>query len=191
MHVSFKITHLSIPYFKGWKSLTQQAQYAKRFSTTSNPFNLGTVYRYERFIYVRLPFVSFLIFHRKNGQGFVLVYSIIAQSTFNDLPDIKEQITRVKDDDEVPVILVGNKCDLTEQRVIAADQGKKKRQKQQKLKRFIGKELASKWKNCLFMEASAKARINVDEVFTELIQLINKLNPQTEAKKKRAMCMLL
>ena len=37
----------------------------------------------------------------KNGQGFVLVYSIIAQSTFNDLPDLREQILRVKDCDTV------------------------------------------------------------------------------------------
>ena len=119
----------------------------------------------------------------------MLVYSIIAQSTFNDLPDIKEQITRVKDDDEIPVILVGNKCDLTEQRVIASDQGKNNDVNSFDIR--LGKELASKWKNCLFMEASAKARINVDEVFTELIRLINKLNPQTETKKKRAMCALL
>ena len=39
--------------------------------------------------------------YMKNGQGFVLVYSIIAQSTFNDLPDIREQILRVKDKDNV------------------------------------------------------------------------------------------
>jgi hypothetical protein len=39
--------------------------------------------------------------YMKNGQGFVLVYSIIAQSTFNDLPDLREQILRVKDKDEV------------------------------------------------------------------------------------------
>jgi len=32
----------------------------------------------------------------KNGQGFVLVYSITAQSTFNDLQDLREQILRVK-----------------------------------------------------------------------------------------------
>jgi hypothetical protein len=39
----------------------------------------------------------------KNGQGFVLVYSIIAQSTFNDLPDLREQILRVKDKDDVSI----------------------------------------------------------------------------------------
>ena len=39
----------------------------------------------------------------KNGQGFVLVYSITAQSTFNDLHDLREQILRVKDTNDVSV----------------------------------------------------------------------------------------
>ena len=39
--------------------------------------------------------------YMKNGQGFLLVYSITAQSTFNDLQDLREQIHRVKDTDEV------------------------------------------------------------------------------------------
>lgn len=34
--------------------------------------------------------------YMKNGQGFVLAYSITAQSTFNDLQDLREQILRVK-----------------------------------------------------------------------------------------------
>ena len=41
----------------------------------------------------------------KNGQGFVLVYSITSQSTFNDLPDLREQILRVKDQDDVSDIM--------------------------------------------------------------------------------------
>lgn len=41
----------------------------------------------------------------KNGQGFALVYSITAQSTFNDLQDLREQILRVKDTDDVSISL--------------------------------------------------------------------------------------
>lgn len=33
----------------------------------------------------------------KNGDGFVLVYSITSQATFNDLNDFHERIMRVKD----------------------------------------------------------------------------------------------
>ena len=39
--------------------------------------------------------------YMKNGQGFILVYSITAQSTFNDLQDLRQQILRVKDTAEV------------------------------------------------------------------------------------------
>ena len=39
--------------------------------------------------------------YMKNGQGFVLVYSITATSTFNDLYEIRDQILRVKDSEDV------------------------------------------------------------------------------------------
>jgi small GTP-binding protein len=113
--------------------------------------------------------------YMKNGQGFVLVYSIIAQSTFNDLPDLREQILRVKDKDEVPLVLVGNKCDLNDQRVITTDQGQ---------------DLAKKF-NCTFMEASAKTRTNVETIFHDLIRQINKLSPPVQNKKKKGGCNLL
>lgn len=93
----------------------------------------------------------------KNGQGFVLVYSITAQSTFNDLQDLREQILRVKDTDDVPMILVGNKCDLDDERVVGKDQGA---------------NLARSFNNCAFLESSAKAKINVNEVNTLLMVVL-------------------
>jgi small GTP-binding protein len=102
----------------------------------------------------------------KNGQGFVLVYSIIAQSTFNELPDMRDQILRVKDREDVPMILVGNKCDLQDQRVITTDQG-------EDLARNFGSA---------FLEASAKTRINVDQIFYDLIRQVNRIEPQKKGK---------
>jgi Ras-related protein Rap-1A/Ras-related protein Rap-1B len=114
--------------------------------------------------------------YMKNGQGFVLVYSIIAQSTFNDLPDLREQILRVKDKDEVPMVLVGNKCDLQDQRVITTEQGE---------------DLARKF-GCAFLEASAKTRVNVDQIFHDLIRQINKLSPPPKKEgKKKGGCLIL
>ncbi|KAG7216007.1 hypothetical protein INR49_003529, partial [Caranx melampygus] len=86
--------------------------------------------------------------YMKNGQGFALVYSITAQSTFNDLQDLREQILRVKDTEDVPMILVGNKCDLEDERVVGKEQGQ---------------NLARQWNNCAFLETSAKSKINVNE----------------------------
>ena len=91
--------------------------------------------------------------YMKNGQGFVLVYSITAQSTFNDLQDLREQILRVKDSEEVPMVLVGNKCDLEDERVVGKDQGMM---------------MARQFGSCTFMETSAKAKIGVTDVSIEV-----------------------
>jgi len=110
--------------------------------------------------------------YMKNGQGFVLVYSITAQSTFNDLQDLREQILRVKDTDDVPMVLVGNKCDLEDERVVGKDQGV---------------NLARQF-NCAFMETSAKAKINVHDIFYDLVRQINKKSPEKKMKQKRNRC---
>ncbi|RVE70874.1 hypothetical protein OJAV_G00069240 [Oryzias javanicus] len=91
--------------------------------------------------------------YMKNGQGFALVYSITAQSTFNDLQDLREQILRVKDTEDVPMILVGNKCDLEDERVVGKEQGQ---------------NLSRQWNGCAFLETSAKSKINVNEIFYDL-----------------------
>jgi len=117
--------------------------------------------------------------YMKNGQGFVLVYSIIAQSTFNDLPDLKEQILRVKDCDTVPMVLVGNKCDLADQRVITQEQGD---------------ALARKFGGCTFLESSAKTKANVETIFHDLVRQISANGPgdhEKPAVKRRGGCSLL
>lgn len=98
--------------------------------------------------------------YMKNGQGFVLVYSISSQATFNDLFELREQILRVKDTPDVPMVLVGNKCDLEDERVVSKDQGH---------------TLARQF-NCTFMEASAKIKVNVPDVRRIYFKFI-KLNP--------------
>jgi GTPase SAR1 family protein len=53
---------------------------------------------------------------------------------------------------------VGSKADLSDDREVPADEGK---------------ALARKW-NCPGFETSAKTRMNVDEVFTELVRIVVK-----------------
>lgn len=114
--------------------------------------------------------------YMKNGQGFALVYSITAQSTFNELQAIRDQITAVKDADSVPLILVGNKCDLEDERVVGKDQG----------------QSLAKVYNCAFLEASAKSKINVNEIFFDLVRQINRSAPENESKKKKPkMCLIM
>jgi len=74
------------------------------------------------------------------------------------------------------MVLVGNKADLTDQRVISTEQGD---------------ELAKKFGNCAFLEASAKTRTNVELIFNTLIRQINKLNPGKPDKPKKKGCLIL
>lgn len=55
------------------------------------------------------------------------------------------------------MVLVGNKCDLEEERVVGKDQGGN----------------LSRQFNCAFMETSAKAKINVNDVSRTVYLLTN------------------
>ena len=111
----------------------------------------------------------------KNGDGFLLVYSIIAKSSFNDLNDFIDQIYLVKDKENVPLIIVGNKIDLEDQRVITKNE----------LEEFANKKKLS------FIETSAKNSINIQESFIQLIRLIFKSEiPSKQKKEKKENCIL-
>merc|ERR1719494_692228 len=48
----------------------------------------------------------------REGKGFLLVYSIINKSTFEELDELHRKILRAKDVNKVPLVIAGNKCDL-------------------------------------------------------------------------------
>eukprot|EP01125_Pyxidicula_operculata_P006456 TRINITY_DN2237_c0_g1_i3.p1 TRINITY_DN2237_c0_g1~~TRINITY_DN2237_c0_g1_i3.p1 ORF type:complete len:182 (+),score=2.03 TRINITY_DN2237_c0_g1_i3:47-592(+) len=105
----------------------------------------------------------------KESQGVMVVYSVIAQSTFYDLSDLVQQVFAVKDTREVPMVLVGSKCDLEDQRVITTEQG-------QKLAQEFG---------CPFFEASAKTHAHIREAF---FCLIRQIPIDTVKPKRQANC---
>ncbi|KAF8937024.1 Ras- protein Rap-1b [Dissophora ornata] len=115
--------------------------------------------------------------YMKNGQGFILVFSIIAAQTFEELLELHRQILRVKDKDDVPIVLVGNKCDLEGDRTVPRERGD---------------ALSIRWGTVPFYETSARTRINVDEVFYDLVRLINKRDPaRTDRVGRRRRCRIL
>ncbi|CAG8980351.1 hypothetical protein HYALB_00011455 [Hymenoscyphus albidus] len=100
--------------------------------------------------------------YMKTGQGFLLVFSITSQSSLYELAELREQIIRIKDDENVPIVIVGNKSDLEDDRVVSRS------------KAF---SVSQSWGNAPYYETSARRRANVDEVFIDLCrQIIRKDN---------------
>ena len=54
----------------------------------------------------------------KTGQGFLLVFSITSRDSLRELATLREEIIRIKDDESVPIVIVGNKADLEDQRAV-------------------------------------------------------------------------
>jgi GTPase SAR1 family protein len=52
------------------------------------------------------------------GEGFLMVYSITSRDSFEEISTFYQQILRVKDMDQFPVIIVANKCDLEYERQV-------------------------------------------------------------------------
>ena len=48
----------------------------------------------------------------RTGEGFLIVFAVNNAKSFEDITQYREQIKRVKDAEEVPMVMVGNKCDL-------------------------------------------------------------------------------
>jgi len=96
--------------------------------------------------------------YMRTGQGFVLVYAITCRSSFEEISSFREEILRLKEKDKVPVILVGNKCDLEVERQVSTGEGR---------------DLAKSF-GCPFFEASAKTGVNSKECYYELVREIRK-----------------
>jgi len=110
--------------------------------------------------------------YMKNGQGFALVFSLVSDSTFHDLTAIRNQIIKVKDTEDVPMVLVGNKADLVDKRCVSAEEAQ---------------ALADKSFGTKFFETSAKTNQNINEVFEDLVRQVVAKYPE----KRRSGCTLL
>jgi len=106
--------------------------------------------------------------YMRTGQGFMLVYAITSRSSFDEISSFRDQILRVKDKDKVPIVLIGNKCDLESERQVTSNEGND-------LARNFG---------CPFLETSAKTRVNVEDAFFQLVREIRKQTTGETGGKK-------
>jgi GTPase KRas len=122
--------------------------------------------------------------YMRTGEGFLLVYSITSRTSFEEIPIFQQQILRVKDKDYFPVIVVGNKCDLDDERVVSwqgsyntPDFATKASMADILFFLIEGHDLARHF-GCRFIETSAKSRINVDQAFYDLVREIRRYNKE-------------
>lgn len=117
----------------------------------------------------------------RTGEGFLCVFSVTDKSSLDATEEFREHIMRVKNSEEAPIVLVGNKSDLSDQRVVSEQEAS---------------NVAQAW-GAKYMETSAKLRQNVDACFYELLREIAQLKTSKLAaapavkSKKRSCCRLL
>ncbi|XP_049873409.1 ras-related protein Ral-a isoform X3 [Pectinophora gossypiella] len=111
----------------------------------------------------------------RSGEGFLCVFSITEPESFDATQEFREQILRVKNDENIPFLLVGNKSDLADKRRVPLD---------------ACRERAHHWQ-VPYVETSAKTRDNVDKAFLKLISEVSRIKkgqpppePEEDTKKK-------
>lgn len=127
----------------------------------------------------------------RDGEGFVLVYSISSRSSFTRIPRFHNQILRVKESagagsglsggygaaagmgdygaGPVPIMLVGNKSDRVTEREVSTQEG-------HALARNLG---------CEFVESSAKNCVNVERAFYDVVRQLRLLKQKQYPPTRR------
>ena len=102
----------------------------------------------------------------RSGDGYSIVFSITSVTSFLEVNAIQEQLNMILDVDDntlLPIILVGNKCDLEEYRQVHSSDAQR---------------LAEEWE-VKYFETSAKNKTNINRIFEELVYLIETNNQNT------------
>lgn len=129
----------------------------------------------------------------RDGEGFVLVYSISSRASFQRIQKFYSQIQRVKESaaagspnfpgsplsqsmgsstfGPAPVMLVGNKCDRVTEREVSVQEGS-----------ALAKSL-----NCDFVEASAKNCVNVEKAFYDVVRQLRKQRASAPSRHQTGM----
>ncbi|XP_034941844.1 ras-related protein Rab-3 isoform X2 [Chelonus insularis] len=130
-------------------------------STVGIDFKVKTVFRHDKRVKLQIwdtagqeRYRTITTAYYRGAMGFILMYDITNEESFNSVQDWITQI-KTYSWDNAQVILVGNKCDM-EERVVSYERGKQ-----------LAEQLGVP-----FFETSAKENINVKAVFEQLVDII-------------------
>jgi hypothetical protein len=94
----------------------------------------------------------------REGDGFLLLYDVGDRASFRNISAHVAKLLRVRDCLAPPMVLVGAKCDDESRRVVTTSEG----------------EALAKTLHVPFFEASAKAWVNVEEAFYDLVRAVRR-----------------
>ncbi|KAF7330121.1 putative Ras protein [Mycena sanguinolenta] len=105
----------------------------------------------------------------REGQGFILVYSITSRDTFDRLRVFRQALRRNHRREEEPImVLVGSKSDRSQEREVSIEEGAA-------LAQNLG---------CEFFETSARTAKNVNLAFVTLVRALRQVkNPQSQTSR--------
>ncbi|XP_059996064.1 thioredoxin domain-containing protein 12 isoform X1 [Lagenorhynchus albirostris] len=131
-------------------------------STVGIDFKVKTVYCHEKRVKLQIwdtagqeRYRTITTAYYRGAMGFILMYDVTNEESFNAVQDWATQI-KTYSWDNAQVILVGNKCDMEEERVVPTEKG-----------RLLAEQLGFD-----FFEASAKENISVRQAFECLVDAI-------------------
>jgi len=118
----------------------------------------------------------------RQGEGFMLVFDVMDDSTVEEVERKHAKIVRIKEEfDTIPLLLIGNKQDKMLEANLKSTPATEK-----------AKALAQKW-GCKYMEASAKMDKNVSACYDEGVRAVRKwrLGMEEVAPQNSKWCTLL
>ena len=110
------------------------------------------------------------------GQGFLLVFSINDYESFESIKEIYNKILRYKKKEKCPILLIGNKLDLKNERVVPYSEAK---------------ELADSWE-IEYCEISTRNDFDCQKILEKIIKKYNIIQKENQPYKGNPwMCCLV
>ncbi|KAJ7999766.1 hypothetical protein DPEC_G00197820 [Dallia pectoralis] len=103
------------------------------------------------------------------GNAYVIVYSITDRGSFESASELRIQLRRIRQAENIPIILVGNKSDLVRSREVAVEEGR----------------ACAVVFDCKFIETSASLHHNVHELFEGVVRQIRLRRDSKETSERR------
>ncbi|XP_048886723.1 GTP-binding protein RAD [Brienomyrus brachyistius] len=103
------------------------------------------------------------------GDAYIIVYSVTDKASFEKASELRIQLRRARQSENIPIILVGNKSDLVRSREVSVDEGR----------------ACAVVFDCKFIETSASLHHNVQDLFEGIVRQIRLRKDSKEENARR------